>query len=146
MPEFHVYDSNEVSINIAGIPIESGFAEGELVRITMSENAFQVYTGADGGKSRSATHDQGAEIEIRLAQTSPTNDALSALLNSDLNAPNGAGVGAFECADLQGTSLHKASKCWIMKNPEIIFDREVKERVWKLYAADMFNFTGGELT
>lgn len=146
MAEFHVYDSNEVSLNVAGIPIESGFAEGEIVRIVMAEDAFKVYTGADGGKSRSATHDQGANIEIRLAQTSPTNDALSALHNSDLNAPNGAGVGAFECADLQGTSLHFASKCWIEKIPDVVFEREVKERVWKIYAADMKNFVGGELT
>lgn len=146
MAEFHVYDSNQVSLNVAGIPIQSGFAEGEICRIVMEEDAFKVYTGADGSKSRSATHDRGARIEIRLAQTSPTNDALSALLNSDLNAPNGAGVGAFECADLQGTSLHWASKCWIEKNPDVVFEREVKERVWKIYAADMHNFTGGELT
>lgn len=146
MSEFHVYDSNEVAINFAGIPIESGFAEGELVRVTMVEDAFKEYIGADGGVSRAATHDQRADVEIRLAQTSPTNDALSALLNSDLNAPNGAGVGVIEVADLQGTSLHFASKCWIMKSPDASFDREVKERVWKIRCADMRNFVGGNLT
>jgi hypothetical protein len=145
MPEFHVYDSNEVAISMAGIPIESGFAEGELVRVVMVEDAFKEYIGADGGVSRAATHDRRADVEIRLAQTSPTNDALSALLNKDLNAPNGAGVGALEIADLQGTSLHYASKCWIVKSPDAPYDREVKERVWKIRCADMQNFVGGSL-
>jgi Protein of unknown function (DUF3277) len=145
MSEFHVYDSNEVSIVVAGIPIESGFASGELVRINMIEDAFKEYIGADGGVSRAATHDRRATVEIRLAQTSPSNDALSALLNKDLNAPNGAGVGAVEIADLQGTSLHFASKCWIVKSPDTSYDREVKERVWMIRCADMNNFVGGSL-
>jgi Protein of unknown function (DUF3277) len=145
MAEFHVYDSNSVAISFSGIPIISGFAEGELVRIVMKEDAFKEYQGADGGTSRAATHDRRADIEIRLAQTSPTNDALSALHNLDINSKNGAGVGVFEVADLQGTSLHFASKCWIVKSPDAPFDREVKERVWKLVAADMKNFVGGSL-
>ena len=145
MAEFHVYDSNAVAISICGIPIVSGFAEGELVRITMVEDAFKEYQGADGGVSRAATHDRRANIEIRLAQTSPTNDLLSALHNVDINSPNGAGVGVFEVCDLQGTSLHFASKCWIEKSPDAAFDREVKERVWKLKCADMKNFVGGSL-
>jgi Protein of unknown function (DUF3277) len=145
MAEFHVYDSNEVAISVCGIPVESGFAEGELCRITYKEDAFKEYIGADGGVSRAATHDRRAEVEIRLAQTSPTNDAFSALLNKDLNAPNGAGVGAVEVADLQGTSLHFASKCWITKMPDSSYDREVKERVWKITCADMVSFVGGSL-
>lgn len=145
MAEFHVYDSNEVSINAIGVPVESGFAEGELVRISFKEDQFKEYVGADGGVSRAATHDRRADVEIRLAQTSPTNDAFSAVLNKDLNAPNGAGVGAIEIADLQGTTLFYASKCWITKVPDTAFDREVKERVWKFTCADMTAFVGGSL-
>jgi len=145
MAEFHVYDSNEVAISVAGIPVESGFAEGELCRITPLEDSFKEYIGADGSVSRAATHDRRATVQIRLAQTSPTNDAFSALLNKDLNAPNGAGVGALEVADLQGTSLHFASKCWIVKPPEVVFEREVKERIWEIRCADMFTFVGGSL-
>src|SRR5689334_12884835 len=143
MADFRVYDSNAVSINFNGIPIQGGFAEGELIRISMAEDAYKVYTGADGNKSRAATHDQGAEIELRLAQTSPTNKALSALHVADLKSLNGAGVGPIEVVDLLGNSLHYASKCWIVKAPDAVYDREVKERVWKLYAADMAPFSGG---
>lgn len=146
MSDFRVYDSNEVSINFAGIPIESGFAEGELIRIVMVEDAFKDYIGAGGDVSRAATHDQRADIEIRLAQTSPTNAALSALHKADRQSPNGAGVGAIEVADLLGNSLHFASKCWIVKAPDALYDREVKERVWKLRAADMEPFDGGNVT
>lgn len=146
MSDYRVYDSNEVSINFAGIPIESGFAEGELIRIVMVEDAFKDYIGAGGDVSRSATHDQRADIEIRLAQTSPTNAALSAIHKADLASPNGAGVAPIEVTDLLGTSLHYASKCWIVKAPDTVYEREVKERVWKLRAADMSPFVGGNVT
>ena len=136
--EFHVYDSNEVSINLLGILVEGGFAEGELVRVVMVEEAFKPYVGADGGVSRAETHNQMADIELRLAQTSPTNAALAAALAAKL-------VGPVEIVDLNGVSLHVASKAWIVKAPDAAYDRDVKERVWKLQAADMSSFVGGQV-
>lgn len=140
---FKVYDVGEVSIVFAGIVIEGGFAEGEVITIVMEEDAFKVYKGADGSVTRSATHDMTALATLRIQQTSPLNKQLNALHQSDLNAPNGAGVGALEVCDLLGNSLHKATKCWIMKSPDGKYAREAGEREWKIYCADMVSESQG---
>jgi hypothetical protein len=138
IPEFHVYDSNEVSINVLGVLVQSGFAEGELVRVVMTNDRYKAYEGADGGVSRADTHSKMATVELRLAQTSPTNAALAAAFEVGL-------VGPIEIADLQGASLHTASKAWITKQPDAAYDRDVKERVWHFTVADMNSFSGGQV-
>jgi hypothetical protein len=138
VPEFHVYDSNQVAINVLGVLVESGFAEGEIVRVVMTNERFKPYEGADGGVSRADTHSKLATIELRLAQTSPTNAALAAAFAAGV-------VGPIEVADLNGASLHVASKCWITKQPDVMYDREVKERVWHFTAADMDSFSAGQV-
>lgn len=138
VPEFHAYDSNEVSINVLGILVEGGFSSDTLITISMTNDRYKEYEGADGSVSRSDTHSRIAKVELHLAQTSPTNAALAAAFAAGV-------IGPIEVADLNGASLHTASKCWIIKQPEANYKRDVDVRTWTFTAADMDSFSGGQL-
>ena len=139
-----IYDSNEVQISFAGVPVE-GYADGDFLTITKESDAFTSIVGSDGNVARSKTNDRRATIEIRLMNTSPTNASLSAVHLADINAPGGAGIGAFLCVDLNGTSLYAAGNCWIKRSPDPAFGREASERVWVLECDVLQDFTGGNL-
>lgn len=136
-----IYDPNEISVSLAGVPL-SGFADGEFISIAMESDAFSDVVGTDGEVSRSKSNDRRATITISLMQTSPSNDRLSALHNLDLAANNGAGVGAFLVRDRNGTSVFEADECWIMKAPDVSFDRTATSREWTLRAASLNRFDG----
>jgi len=139
-----IYDANEVQISFAGVPV-TGFADGDFLTITHASDAFASVVGTDGNVARSRTSDRRADIEIRLMSTSPTNALLSAIATVDQNTPGGAGVGAFLCADLNGTSLYAAGNTWIKRKPDITYGREANERVWVFECDDLRDFTGGTL-
>lgn len=139
---FKVYDADQISISIAGLPI-SGFADGEFLRIERESNAFDDVVGTDGEVTRSKTNDDRATVTIRLMQTSDSNDLLSTLYNADKAAPGGAGVGPFMCRDAQGRALFIAEKAWIAKPPDQVFDRTATEREWMIRCAKLDGTYGG---
>lgn len=139
-----VYDANRVQVSFAGVPVQ-GYADGDFLAITKESDAFTSVVGTDGEVSRSKTLDRRATIEITLMQTSKTNDLLAAIHKADIEAPGGAGVGAFLVVDLSGTSLYAAGNCWIKRSPDPVFGREAQERVWTLECDVLQDFTGGNL-
>lgn len=138
-----VYDANEVTINVAGIPIESGYDDGEFLRIEQESEDFIDKVGTDGEVTRSKTNDRRATISIILMQSSLGNALLSGLNNIDHLAGNGAGVGPLLVRDRQGTALYAAAECWISKPPDVSFDREPTAREWTLRCASLERFDGG---
>lgn len=142
----YIYDSNQVTIVVANIPISEGFAEDTKIEIVPEANAFEDVVGVDGKVTRSKTNDRRATVTLRLMQSSPMNAVLSALHEIDLSADNGAGVGAFMVKDLGGTSLHVASASWIQKSPDVKYGVKATEREWKIRVADLRNFVGGNGT
>lgn len=139
-----VYDFNEVQASFAGVPI-AGWSDGDGISITRESDAFTSKVGLKGNVSRSKTNDNRATIELRLMNTSPTNAALSAIALADREAPGGAGIGAFLCVDLNGTSLYAAGNCWIKRVPDPVFGAEASERVWTFEVDELRDFTGGNL-
>lgn len=137
------YSADEVSLSVAGYTIDSGFADGEFVNIEMASDDFTDKVGADGEVARAKTNDRRATIKIKLLQTSQGNDLLSALRTLDINAPNGAGVGAFLLRDRSGLLVAQADKCWISKPPAIGRGREIGECEWTLRASSMNLVVGG---
>lgn len=140
---FKVYDASEVSVSIAGIPIDSGYDDGEFLRIEQESDDFVDKAGTDGEVTRSKTNDRRATITILLMQSSLGNALLSALNNIDRLAGNGAGVGPFLCRDRQGTALYAAAESWISKPPNVSFDREPTAREWTIRVAVLERFDGG---
>jgi len=135
--ELFIYDAKEISCIFAGINIESGFADGEFIRIEQNEEDFQSIVGTDGSVTRFKTNNKSAKITIRLMQGSPSNAQLSALNRVDKAQPNGAGVGALTIKNRQGSFLHTAEKCWISAPPAVSFDKTATVREWILECADL---------
>lgn len=138
MSEFKIYDASEITLSIADILIDSGFAEGAFVEIEQNEEDFKMVVGTDGSVTRSKTNNKTAKVIVRLLQTSDGNARLSALRRLDLAQQNGAGVGAFLCKDrTSGTIVYQAEHCWIAKAPKVSMDKTATPREWELAIADL---------
>lgn len=142
MPGFKLYDPDQYSISLNGIPM-GGFADGEFCTIEPESDDFEDVVGTDGEVTRSKSNDRRATIMIKLMQTSSTNDLLSTLNNLDKNTPAGAGVGALLIRDRQGRAVFLAEKTWIAAQPKVSLDRTATAREWKLRCAELVPFHGG---
>lgn len=143
MGALKVYDADQVTFIFAAIPIDSGYADGEFIRITKTNPDFTTKEGTDGQVTRSKTNSGHHVIKLTLMQSSSGNALLSALRNIDLAASNGAGVGPILIRDRSGTSLYAASKAWIAAPPEVVFSREAEAREWTIECADFARLDGG---
>ena len=140
---FKIYDSNEVSIVFAMIPIDGGFGEDEFCKISPAAESFVETVGVDGSVTRSKTNNRMAEVTITLMQTSDANDALSVLVNLDESLPGGAGVGPIMIRDKSGRALHVGAKAWIKKKPDRVFKKGAEGRQWTIQVANLVSFDGG---
>lgn len=143
MASLKIYDANEVTVIVANVPIESGFADGEFVTIEQASADFETVVGTDGEVTRSKTNDRRATITVKLMQSSDSNAVLSALNNLDREEGNGAGVGPLLIRDKQGTSLYTAAKSWIKQPPNVSFDKTATSREWVFECADLKRLDGG---
>ena len=144
-----IYDADQIVIALAGVPIskgagESGYADGEFLRITQNAESFTAVEGTDGTVTRSKTNRRLTTLLLRTMQSnSAVNGYLSTLLALDENTPNGAGIGTFLAKDLGGTTVFTAQYCWLQKPADQSFDREAKEREWTLIAVRDEIIVGG---
>lgn len=143
MADMKVYDADQVSISVAGVPVEKGYADGEFLRVEQEADDFLDVVGTDGEVTRSKSNDRRATVTILLHQSAEANDLLSALSNLDRNTPNGAGVGPLLVRDRGGRAIYTAEKCWISRPPDVSFDRQATSREWTLRAADLIRTDGG---
>lgn len=137
-----IYDANEVTCNFTGLPIESGYADGEFIRIEQDNESFVAVQGTDGQVTRSKTNQDLTTVTIILMQTSEGMSKLSAILNTDLLAGNGAGVGPILIRDRQGLAVFEGD-AWIKGPPKASYDRPATAREWALHVANVVRFDGG---
>jgi hypothetical protein len=78
-----------------------------------------------------------------VMSTSEANKYLSALFTLDVNAPNGAGVGAFFAEDRNGLTKYIGAECWITKSPKRTFGQKPVVNEWKIRVAKLIPFEGG---
>src|SRR5690606_34324585 len=123
------YDSDNVTLIVAGIPIEDGRAE-EFVTVEPEEDAFADEPSADGHVVRYATHNRRYKVSVKLKRSSMHNQQLHALHTADVLAPNGAGVGVFTLKDGNGATLMASDQCWIVKAPPVTFGKAVGDVEW----------------
>lgn len=121
----------------------TGFADGTFVKASRNEDTFKVYVGADGTPARSRSRNKSGTMELTLAQTSPSNDALSAAHAADELL--GAGVYPFMIKDLNGTTLVAAAEAWVTKPADVEEGKEVTGRAWKLETGALTIWPGGNL-
>ena len=138
-----VYDANQVSIIVGNILIEEGYDDGEFLTIEYDEDSYIHKVSTDGMGTRSKTNNDAATVTIKLIQSSPANDGLTALWTLDRNANNGAGVVPLLINDKSGRSVYTALECWIQKQPDISFDREATVREWTIKVNALVPYTAG---
>lgn len=143
MAGLKIYDATEMTVNFAGIPLESGLADGEFLRVENAEDGFLTVVGTDGEVTRSKSGNKMATVTVILMQSSSGNTALSTLHNVDLELGNGAGVGPLLIRDRQGTAVYAAAKAWIVKAPDASFDRTATPREWSIACAELKRLDGG---
>lgn len=130
------YSADQVYVTLAGILINSGYADGEFVSIEPAADDFGDKAGADGEVARYKTNDRRSTVKLKVMQTADGNAELMALRNSDVNNPNGAGVGVLEVRDLSsGELVASGTHAWIQKLPTISRAREVAEYEWTIRVA-----------
>lgn len=137
------YDANQVTTVFGAARIDSGFNDGQFLRITKTEKDFGVKVGADGQVTRFKTNNNVYEIKVTLMQTSNGHAKFTAIRALDLAAPNGAGVAPIAVADLGGANAFAASACWISGPPEQVYGREAEGWEWTLQCADGVEVCGG---
>lgn len=137
-----VYDPDEYTLYFNGVLIQ-GYADGEFVTVSQMSDAFSSVVGTDGEVARSKTNDRRVKVTFKLLQTSASNAALSAIHNTDLNAPNGAGVGTLSIVDNLGSTKVQGDQAWIVKMPEATLDRSAKSREWEIEVANCTRYEGG---
>jgi hypothetical protein len=141
-PRLTNYGFDQVVFTLGGIIID-GFDEGEGFTIS-TEPGFTKKVGADGKVTRSKMMNRSATIELKLLQSSATNDALAALFNLDIAAPNGAGVVPLFIRDGSGRAVYKAAEAWIASAPaDVAFGEEATTRTWMIDCAVLERFDGG---
>jgi hypothetical protein len=128
-PNLTVYDFDRVSC-IMGPVILDGYADGDAITVEPDAPFFTKYVGADGKVTRAKTLNRCTKVTFRLAQSSAVNDQLSALLNGDLLAANGAGVVPFALIDRSGRTVIAAEHCWVSEAPSVSFTNDVGTREW----------------
>jgi hypothetical protein len=128
------YVPEQVVIYLGGVLAE-GFADGEFCTVEQMSPAFNDVVGTDGEVARSPSGDRRLKVIVKLLQTSQTNKRYSALLNTDLNAPNGNGVGSFLMQDLSGATIARGDQAWLVSQPNNSMDRTAKAREWEIRVA-----------
>lgn len=143
MSQVKNYDPDQMTIAMGNILIADGFADGEFIRREWNAEPITKVVGTGGQVARSKSRDKSGTITITLLQTADENDLLSALHNTDMEAPNGAGIVPFFMRDRQGRATFTAAEAWVAAPPKPVFSRGAEAREWKIDYAEGIAFDGG---
>lgn len=140
------YDAQDVIFNFGGLPLDSGFQSGDFITITPEADAFIDVVGVDGTVTRSKSNDNRATIQVMFMQKARGNTILSAMLELDKAAPNGAGIRPLMIKDANGTALHYGAKAWISRPPDVIYSQGASVRQWTFRVAELQRNDGGAIS
>lgn len=135
------YSPKSVDVVVGGATLE-GFAEGSMVEVAYNSDAFVLSMGTNGQGSRAQNDDLSARVTVHLAQTSPSNDVLTAFFNADRESPTGVPL-PFMLKDRSGRTICTAETLWIVKPADVAFNNGISERAWTLETDTMIAFIGG---
>jgi len=136
------YDPRNIVVNIGGAII-TGFADGTFVAVERNEDMFKKVSGADGITSRAKQNDGSWTLTMTLAQTSPSNDILSAFALKD--EFSNKGVVPVLIKDIGGTTNIASAFAWVRKLPKVEYGKEITNREWILDLADVIMRIGGNV-
>lgn len=137
-----IYDPGSVVIKVGNFSI-TGFADGEFLNAARNEDSFSPHIGSGGEEARSKSNNKSGRITINLLATAPSNDDLATIAALDELSPSGDGVVPVFVKDNNGSELVKALKAWIVKAPDVVYDRGVGTRSWVLETGNLSITPGG---
>lgn len=139
-----IFNADEVTMAFGPVLIESGFADGEFCRIEQEADDVLDVVGTDGEVAASRSNDRRATVTFVLMQTASANDGLSVLSNLAKTAPGMAGgVYPLLIKDRNGRAIYEAQNAWIMKAPDVSYDRTATSREWTVRCANLVRVDGG---
>lgn len=137
-------DPQDIFMSIGEIIIQGGLAEGTFVEIEYESDLFTDVVGSDGVTARAKTNDGRATVKFSVLQTAPVNGLLSALMNVDQSAPNGAGIAPLLVQNHRDGSTYFGEEAWIMKRPSVAYGNEIKVVDWEVRVGNLsFQLNGG---
>lgn len=138
------YDASQVTLVLANVLIDSGYADGEFLTIEQSAPDYEVVVGTDGQVGRSRTNNRHATIKLKLMHTSDGNTLLTAVSNAGLLAKNGADIGSLLVRDrVSGVCMYTAANCWIAKPPDVSYDNKITMREWTFECDSLVRIDAG---
>lgn len=135
------YSPDKIVVLVNGIPL-TGYGEGDAIEIAPMSDLSTSKVGIDGDVTRSMSTDRRCRLTVRLMQSSPSNDMLSALVGVD--QITGGRMFPVTVMDLLGRTLVVAAQSWIATRPTVTFGREATEREWTFETGSLSEwFAGG---
>lgn len=136
------YDPGKIVIIFKGITVQAP-ADGTFVSAERDNDSFTKSYGARGDAVRVRVRKMGGKVTITLMGISPTNDQFSTLLA--LDEETGAGVGALQIEDLNGTTLVHATNAWLVRPANYQGAAEATDREWTIDCEKLDTYVGGNL-
>lgn len=126
---------NEVTISLVGPDwqhVVTGFAEDQMISIERQSETFEMYIGADDSPTRIYKANTALMMTLTLAQTSESNDVLSAVYGRDRATRNG--VFTILVTDNSGRSRYFAEEAYIGTVPNASYGNSMQTREWVIHA------------
>lgn len=143
MATVKTYDPKQVVVNLSyGLNFATqitGFADGTAIKIVRTAEAYSKTVGMDGDTSRVKNSDRSGECTLTLAQTSPSNDFLTAMAN----ATSDGDVGRLTVTDIYSGSEYSSAYVWVKKPADVEYGKSLSNREWVLECADLDMNTKG---
>lgn len=129
----HTFDARFLSVTINGVPVSTGFAEGDVLTIPSAE-LYTTRVGIGGTHVRSRNADDGEPWTLKVMQSSKANDVLMAQLQIDNTT--GRGTFAFQFFDGNSGSSGFSATAYIKSRPEFAFGTESGDVDWEIVLPD----------
>jgi len=131
------YDPTKLTVIVGGV-IVSGFIDGDFITAKRDEDLYMKRVGADGHVARARNGNKSGSIEIKLLQSSPAVNELSALVALDNFLFDGDILIPIQIVSPgDGAELVVSTQSWLKSAPEIVFGKEVGERSFIFDCADL---------
>lgn len=124
------YDPKKIIVTF-GTHTVQGYADGDFLDISPTQERNTRNVGADGNVSRTMKNDNTDIVTITIKQTSKTNDVFSQIAYEDRVL--GTGVKPLTITDVGGTSLAVYPEAWIASEPPMTAGNEEGDRAWVLH-------------
>ena len=139
------YSASELTISFNGTLIDGGFADGEFLRIEQESDDTVDVVGTGGDVAVSPTNDRRATVTVILLQGSEQNDTMSAIRVAGTQTPLGIAIGPMYIRDRLGRSIYEGAAAWIMRAPDVTYDRAATPREWKIRIGQFRRVDGGNV-